>query len=673
MNDTDIVFDKEDVAAAKDTTQSQRVLRKRFGPRLLLMLQAALEGLAEAWPEEFTGELALEGDELKVSMPGVTRQWSVGALDQWRKEYDTLAVGLTRGPLAVEARVGFHASGQKKGVFYVQVWIPGYPSAATPANVQLPILLFYPLLNERRLELDQALSAIGQWSPKQASLVLPPALHIEMLKAQKGVMKGPELQAAQQEDGSFLINTAEVREFVRRATPWIRIFRDFPPEQYGKLPEAEPPAQLLLPQQTHNLILYGPPGTGKTYQVKARALQWIGVEAREQSEIQRQFSEYLNKGQLEFVTFHQSYGYEDFVEGIRPVSVNGQISYPVRDGVFKRMAKRAKDALKAAQQSQAADTSFQARWAALLENGETIKSKNSYIYKLTPGERGDKVVLSYGEDSQCLVSKEEMELLWKKHSPKKPASISVSQENFGPNMTYKWALYNALYQIFPDQLPSAQAVAVPQFVLIIDEINRGNISKIFGELITLLEPDKRLGAEDELTVRLPFSDEEERFGVPPNLHVLGTMNTADRSIALLDIALRRRFLFEEVMPDVGVLEAKLNGSEHGVLICKVFTTLNQRICELYDRDHQLGHALFLKAETLPALHHAFMCKILPLLQEYFYGEHQKISRILGKSRIWIELSKVKVDDYGEERILYGINPEFKENSDLQSFFERLVQ
>ena len=172
-----------------------------------------------------------------------------------------------------------------------------------------------------------------------------------------------------------------------------------------------------------------------------------------------------------------------------------------------------------------------------------------------------------------------------------------------------------------------------QYVLIIDEINRGNISKILGELITLLEPDKRLGADNELRLPLTYSP-QSRFGVPPNLHILGTMNTADRSIALMDVALRRRFTFKEVMPDKDclqeVLETKLGTDSPLVkLVVDLFEILNKRIRFLYDRDHQIGHAYFLGVESLDGLRLVFVDRIIPLLQEYFYDDWNKICMVLG--------------------------------------------
>jgi len=175
------------------------------------------------------------------------------------------------------------------------------------------------------------------------------------------------------------------------------------------------------------------------------------------------------------------------------------------------------------------------------------------------------------------------------------------------------------------------------YVLVIDEINRGNISRIFGELITLLEPDKRLGAPNELSVLLPYS--KKTFAVPSNLYIIGTMNTADRSIALLDVALRRRFEFEEMMPDVEVIRkglseyVKADDSELSAgqldVICSVFTMLNARITALLDRDHQIGHSYFLGIASVQDLRDALYRRIFPLLQEYFYNDPERLERLLG--------------------------------------------
>ncbi len=208
------------------------------------------------------------------------------------------------------------------------------------------------------------------------------------------------------------------------------------------------------------------------------------------------------------------------------------------------------------------------------------------------------------------------------------------------------------------------------YALFIDEINRGNISKIFGELITLIEEDKRIGEKNELTATLPYS--KKPFGVPSNLHIIGTMNTADRSIALMDTALRRRFAFIEIIPDVSAIShINVAGVEPG----KLLEVMNKRIEYLYDRDHRIGHAYFVNIGSFDDLKEVFRNRLFPLLQEYFYDDWEKIRLVLndhnkmdegkqfvlkvggendGKFRKKLFGSKASLDEY-EARALYKIN------------------
>jgi 5-methylcytosine-specific restriction endonuclease McrBC GTP-binding regulatory subunit McrB len=197
-------------------------------------------------------------------------------------------------------------------------------------------------------------------------------------------------------------------------------------------------------------------------------------------------------------------------------------------------------------------------------------------------------------------------------------------EGLKPITEYGQVRYEVVDGIFKEICRSAQNDPEHEYLLVIDEINRANIAKVFGELITLIEDDKRLEQENEITVQLPYS--KETFGVPANLLILGTMNTADRSIALLDIALRRRFTFVENMPNSSLLET-VEGVDLGALLVR----LNQRITVLLGRDYQIGHSYLMNINTLEDLHFAWYRQILPLLQEYFYNDWERLKAVIGDS------------------------------------------
>lgn len=282
-----------------------------------------------------------------------------------------------------------------------------------------------------------------------------------------------------------------------------------------------------------NQILYGPPGTGKTYNTVIYAyaicngiedIEKLKKDCRDEEKYKEILVEYKTlqkQGRIEFITFHQSYGYEEFIQGIKPSVDKGQVVYNVEDGIFKKFCDKAKD-----------------------------DEKNNYVF-------------------------------------------------------------------------------------IIDEINRGNVSKIFGELITLIEEGKRISAEapnQGMTVKLPYKDENGEdvvFGVPDNVYILGTMNTADRSLVQLDAALRRRFRFIEMMPNPKLLSAEnKKDNQTGVELDKLLASINERICALIDREHQIGHSYFMKVKTIDDLRDTFQYEIIPLLQEYFYEDYENIDRVL---------------------------------------------
>ena len=405
-----------------------------------------------------------------------------------------------------------------------------------------------------------------------------------------------------------------------------------------------------------NQILYGPPGTGKTYGVVRKALEIIEGNA---SDNRSKFKEYVEKGQIKFITFHQSYGYEEFVEGIKAETKNDNVSYKIEDGAFKSICKRAngdKILLKDAKEE-------------LTEDGFKKLYKN-YVDKLpifSNNMYGK--ILETPTDKQpfYLYKNNQFSILVKPQNSNDPKTISCDKliKDIFHNDNYGMPSYEPviIQDILGQEYESYKANHINQnYILIIDEINRGNISKIFGELITLIEPSKRLGADDEIMVELPYS--KEKFGVPSNLYIIGTMNTADRSIALMDTALRRRFEFVEMMPEYDTLNETII---EGINVGEMLKTINERIEYLYDRDHTIGHAYFINVSDLKTLANVFKNKILPLLQEYFYDDWEKIRLVLGDSqkdedcqfitreeRKASDLFGKSIDDI-EDKMLYKIN------------------
>ncbi|HEB9310264.1 TPA: AAA family ATPase [Campylobacter coli] len=427
-----------------------------------------------------------------------------------------------------------------------------------------------------------------------------------------------------------------------------------------------------------NQILYGPPGTGKTYHTIDKALEILGENLESRDEKKAKFDEYVKNGQIVFTTFHQSYGYEEFVEGIKPMINNEansqEIQYEIKDGVFKELCEKAnKNYFLSNKNKNEIDLdklifefanyinqNFINKGDEFpLENKVNIKkillnSKDEYRSFLLGGSIKSPQRLTIDIIKRDYLDFKNRKILsFKDIKPKYD-----SQSDYHGNAIYYFMFYNKLkeFENIQNEKFKIKKENLNSYMIIIDEINRGNISKIFGELITLIEPSKRIGEKEELKVRLPYSGDE--FGVPKNVYILGTMNTADRSITSLDTALRRRFEFVEMMPDPSVLSDNCKD----VNLQELLKAINTRIEYLLDREKTIGHAFFIDVENLEDLKKVFQNKIIPLLQEYFYNDYALISAVLNDNGM-IEkcekddkyLQKIKnLDNVDSEKIIYNI-------------------
>lgn len=483
-----------------------------------------------------------------------------------------------------------------------------------------------------------------------------------------------------------------------------------------------------------NQILYGPPGTGKTYhtvQVAVKAAdpdfyaelaidESAGVTIEQRKMLIAQYQLLLDTKQVRFVTFHQSYGYEEFVEGLKAKTDNGHVRYDVEPGIFRQLVESAKPKRISDKNTTHSSYELEKRKIWKMSLGNTLTEEGETVYKECL--ENDYILLGYGDDidfSGCNDTAKIKKKYTEAGYTLKPQDYNVTavntlvnkmrvgdlvvvsdgnykfkaiaevtsdykyladdREDFFQKRDVKWLLtfeeprpvdelcssnlsQMTLYHL-KDSVISREKLSgllnktrdeiesIKNHVLIIDEINRGNISKIFGELITLIEPSKRLGFdkngkinEEALTVTLPHSGKP--FSVPDNLYLIGTMNTADRSLAMMDTALRRRFDFVEMMPKPKLLKGK---AVKGIDLERLLEAMNERIEVLYDREHTLGHAFFMPVVDLrdgneekgveadeqaafEMLQQVFKNKIIPLLEEYFFEDWNKIRLVLGDNR-----------------------------------------
>ncbi len=579
-------------------------------------------------------------------------------------------------------------------------------------------------------QLHQAALAVG-WQQPETGLQPSQGWHnrtVKYLVERGNLVVAP---ARKREPRSISIRAGALHDEMGLSRNWANVCQVLAGKKFQEMARVSPPSRegpeksttttftfRLEPQQIEsgkvmsratNLILYGPPGTGKTYATANVAVRiCLGEDEaalleRDRDTLMDVYEDLVKQERIEFVTFHQSFSYEDFVEGLRPTTENpapdeqtgeipssGGFSLKPHAGVFKRISERARLDTGPESADGRLDRTRRVFKAALgrrhmdehqirfgLEEGlihlgwggeidwaderfdEFDEIYNEWRTRTDPEasghdsnivqtfsfraamQVGDYVVLSDGRDRFRALGRVTGEYYYDPKADFHPHRRQVEwlwQDMDGAERSVFYSSYfrrHSVYQLNPEIIDwdaleelvlgedvSRPATGARDFVLIIDEINRANISKVFGELITLLEADKRLGARNEITVRLPYSG--KKFGVPANLHIIGTMNTADRSIALLDTALRRRFTFRELMPE----PSKLPEGVEGIDLRKLLNVLNERIEYLFDREHQIGHAYFIECESQADVEAAMRDNVIPLLAEYFYDDWAKIAAVL---------------------------------------------
>lgn len=490
-----------------------------------------------------------------------------------------------------------------------------------------------------------------------------------------------------------------------------------------------------------NQILYGPPGTGKTYHTVTRAIQILDPDCYSvniaipdskagRQAIKERFDEFVNEGRIRMTTFHQSFSYEDFVEGIKAVTdeSTNQITYKIEPGVFKQIVDRAiagrytsgginispdanvwKISIDGTGISKLREDNLDRGEASigwgwtgnLLDQNNASKKEQSYLKNLGRNELSS--VSNFADDVEigdiflCISSAWNVQAVGVVTSEYRyEPDGHETREDFKHFRTVNWILrgvdipfdelngntrftqktFYHLHRISAlDVLnhltkhghtfdEKTQKIEQP-YVLIIDEINRGNISRVFGELITLLEPSKRDGDGDNYIERqqviLPYS--KKPFFVPSNLYLIGTMNTADKSLAQIDIALRRRFDFEEMVPDHCLLgEIEIAG---GINIGKLLEIINKRIEVLLGRDYMIGHSYFMtltNTSSLEELADVFSRKVIPLLQEYFFEDWERIRLVLNDHRKAEEHQLIRQNTDDDLSLLFGDNQNIQINT-----------
>ena len=394
--------------------------------------------------------------------------------------------------------------------------------------------------------------------------------------------------------------------------------------------------------KTKNIMLYGAPGVGKTHNYKRLITMIENGESEKtifdtisKNETTNDFDNSIfetikNEKRIEFVTFHQSYSYEDFIEGFRP-NENGDIELDKKGGVFKRIADKARENLEESQKEKIQvkeEITFRQKLDSFIEKLEIELEKKGY-YEITDAayiSSIDSDAFRYNIRKENPTYKYDLRMkfedLFEFEKNKVSSRQDIKKLETINSLANQHATY--YYKVFSEIILNSKDIKIndkeinnveqKNFYIVIDEINRGNISKIFGELITLIEEDKR----DAYEVTLPYS--KEKFKIPSNLYIIATMNSTDKSIATIDIALRRRFTFLKMKPNLDLVPD---------IAKELFITLNEFIGKNLGEDYKLGHSYFMQNMDLEFVKEY---KIKPLLEEYFYGDeenYKKALKILG--------------------------------------------
>jgi len=513
----------------------------------------------------------------------------------------------------------------------------------------------------------------------------------EILKQEDLMLKFPEQKWSPQASGIEIKETIlpELKEM------WSKLING---EENSETPNGGDEGENMKKEFDKNVIFYGPPGTGKTYTTAKRAVEICKTESEKEltdySEIMEKYNELKKNKRIEFITFHQSYGYEEFIEGIKPIVLNeddesedesennqesktnikieNDIKYDIVDGIFKKFCDNARKAIiETDNNNDNNDIPLEAIvWKVTVRdevredcfNNNRVRIDWNFDDAGAVGfveevKKGDIIITTDGSRTKingiAVVTDDKGYTLDKEERDTTTRNVKWLAKNINENikninkekMLHRRTVARVPNMKVEDIIKLAKEknqkelskIVIKEnkepYVFIIDEINRGNISKIFGELITLIETTKRSGEgkKECISTKLPYSKEE--FTVPDNVYIIGTMNTADRSIALMDTALRRRFKFEEMLPDYHLLEdifVEDKGTK--VNIGAMLKVINERIEYLYDREHTIGHAVFLELKennNIEKLENIFKKSVIPLLQEYFYEDYDKIRIVLG--------------------------------------------